>query len=155
MNEKFKVGTLVPDKRTKSISKITEVRPGVGIEVDNIHVYAPDSHEIELWEPEEGDWVRFNNQALQVRKIHKYTDTSKIWFNQLGGLGAYLHEIEPWKPKEGEWCWFYGPGKHELGQFRELHMNGLYYTNDINAFEKCEPFIGELPSFIQNKVKKD
>ena len=71
--------------------------------------------------------------------------------------------VKLWQPEEGEWCWFYfseSVSDHNcltLGKFigfRNKESNALfleYYDTDNNIFasDMCEPFIGNLPSFIK------
>jgi len=60
-----------------------------------------------------------------------------------------------WQPKEGEWCWFYntGEGKPFCGKFVTIIQKNNYTTyrahNAWHECEYCEPFIGELPSFLK------
>ena len=69
----------------------------------------------------------------------------------------FLEECEVWKPKEDEWCWFWNSSLgiwfistlKDFGEYNNLvqyRCNSVYYI-----CEKCEPFIGELPSFLKDK----
>ena len=57
-----------------------------------------------------------------------------------------------WQPKEGEWIVIYPthPTMNKPTSFtvRQYFSNDPYWKLHI---EKCEPFIGELPSFIKDK----
>lgn len=71
--------------------------------------------------------------------------------------------VKLWHPKEGEWCWFYDIGMRtpQLHQFQCFSENEqLNYgerfvekgqERDSWGYDYCEPFIGELPSFIKDK----
>lgn len=72
-----------------------------------------------------------------------------------------LSDVELWQPKEGEWCWFWnGYSKYTLtlGRLAEyskeeklyFSYNGVVYM----SYEYCEPFIGELPSFLKERDEK-
>lgn len=61
-----------------------------------------------------------------------------------------------WQPKEGEWCWFYDDteGTPIFGRFYKQDKdfgNCCYPQHQINSqYSYCEPFIGELPTFLQH-----
>lgn len=68
-----------------------------------------------------------------------------------------LSDVELWQPKKGEWCWFqFAQPKtvnyQILSKFKLSSPCGRYYE-DINGmcFDFCEPFIGELPSFLKEQ----
>ena len=95
-----------------------------------------------------GDWVRNNNNEIfQLEELH-------IWQKDLDFL------VKLWQPKEGEWCWFYNSDNYDsvqltLGKFYGTSSKELKYTYiDMDrqeySSECCEPFIGELPSFIKD-----
>lgn len=74
----------------------------------------------------------------------------------------YSNECELWKPKEHEWCWFWDEGmKPVLSKYvRYLKVlgyvsEGAWYQKEKTGWQYCEPFIGELPSYIQEKEGKD
>ena len=59
-----------------------------------------------------------------------------------------------WMPKEGEWCWMWNDGfdKPYLEKLMKIDKNGKFYAKSVgDRFKHCEPFIGELPSFIKDK----
>ena len=108
-----------------------------------------------------GDWVRsksFENDGNKELLIKKLKVQQQVDF-----VNKYQEEWEFWKPQEGEWCWFYfseSVSDHNcltLGKFigfRNKESNALfleYYDTDNNIFasDMCEPFIGNLPSFIK------
>ena len=104
-----------------------------------------------------GDWViEKSNKELKQIKIEKSECLERK-------LSLYERLCELWEPKEGEWCWFYDiitDDKNKtpyLNQFqrRVMGINGKYTfeckNNNLQAFTYCEPFIGELPSFIKDK----
>jgi hypothetical protein len=86
--------------------------------------------------------------------------------------GSYYDEdCELWQPKEGEWCWY----KRQLCKVLDYNIplmsgNATYYYVRLLSFDTdrdgdrctyrcsmkdvpfvCEPFIGELPTFIKDK----
>ena len=88
-----------------------------------------------------GDWIKSPSAGIFQCKSQASLDNCK------GNYGDW----ELWKPEVGEWCWFWNKGSSEpsLGQFKE-EINGKYYVKrKIYAFDFCEPFIGELPSFLK------
>ena len=103
-----------------------------------------------------GDWVISNNQALKVEAINDMGNPcifDGTWLKEIG-----THEL--WQPKEGEWCWLNKElakitSKDNDGYVTFLKSNGTYsayHKIDTNFISKyCEPFIGELPSFLKDK----
>jgi hypothetical protein len=65
-----------------------------------------------------------------------------------------------WQPQLGEWCWFWNVlnGAYEipvLRKFVKMTEEGFYLADNIVcdwAYTNCEPFIGELPSFIKEHL---
>ena len=75
------------------------------------------------------------------------------------------HKDDKWydvlasQPKEGEWCWFWDEGDYapRLGTYMYTKDNskGLnpkqYVSYSLwESFHHCEPFIGNLPSFLKD-----
>ena len=73
-----------------------------------------------------GDWYETpNGKVLQVKTAVEE--------------GSYIQlDCRKWQPKEGEWCWI----SDESSKRPYLQK----WRNQI--VEHCEPFIGELPSFL-------
>lgn len=98
-----------------------------------------------------GDWVRNNNNEIfQLEELH-------MWQKDLYSL------VKLWRPAVGEWCWF---DKNKLGKFWKKQGTRNYWTlsdfvsisektkipsGDYFVSDYCEPFIGQLPSFIKDK----
>ena len=85
----------------------------------------------------------------------------KVWF---------LHDCEVWEPQEGEWCWVYNVTREipylckviRLEDNYKNRVNDYKFTKavivsrgdtsgDEVGYRFCEPFLGELPSIIDNK----
>ena len=105
-----------------------------------------------------GDWVRLKdkdfNSVFQIELIDEYGNL----FDNTQKYRGEQQYYELWQPKEGEWCWFWDHTDSliVLQQFKEKIVNEsktVYRTTDIAGFEtvfyNCEPFIGELPSFLK------
>jgi len=107
-----------------------------------------------------GDWVRLKysygyekpNKIIEIYEntvllnTNLYPSSDNIW---------YIKDITAWQPKEGEWCWFYDseyPLSYILCKF-ETFDNGFWcrpnFSDTIERFNGCEPFIDELPSFLK------
>ena len=101
-----------------------------------------------------GDWVVDDEGTLlQVDKIRD---------NELAvkGFDLYMDSINfrHWQPKPNEWCWFWDYGTNLktpiFGKFVRK-QEGLYLVeesyegDDMCLHEECEPFIGELPSWLK------
>lgn len=110
-----------------------------------------------------GDWIR-NTEINRIFK-YSYQDLQYDTANP-----QHSKHDEPWQPKEGEWCWF----GQRLGKVLDVFtvqgktkvkstveypvyvMNGrrkeLYETRNDWNIDNVEPFIGQLPSFIQDRT---
>lgn len=94
-----------------------------------------------------GDWVRTPNRDIfQI----KHEIELSGWEITLGG------KAELWEPRAGEWCWFAGGcyGIPTVLRFLKRNSDTRYYGYlrdkfDFRVFSHCEPFIGELPSFLK------
>lgn len=91
-----------------------------------------------------GDWIMLSGgrpwRATEFDIVH---------------LNCY-EDVEQWQPKEGEWCWFKDE-KNTIGSLTQLvgiEEDGTYYgysSCGIPDKAPCvEPFIGELPTFLQH-----
>lgn len=82
-----------------------------------------------------GDWVEI--PSLSTKPVQYRSD--------LCHLG-----LELWQPKVGEWCWFWNSADIELSISPHLGQYGnLSYS--LEFYENCEPFIGQLPTFIKDQ----
>ena len=114
-----------------------------------------------------GDWVqhKYLNTIFQVKDIFKdgYLDciTSlklepRIKWDSCLFQGKYnSDDCVLWQPKEGEWCWFWNKDSEMppvLRRFKQTQKDGAHITkDDCYFYDYCEPFIGELPSFLKDK----
>ena len=106
-------------------------------------------------------------------KEHKVSPYGKINWDAAKEAWKQKFEtkVEPWQPRAGEWCWFFTDKMQldNVGILRKFtQMESDIEDNDmfgceptvsdkeefesIKVFYKyCEPFIGNLPSFIKEK----
>ena len=96
-----------------------------------------------------GDWVieKSTNELKQVKIGKSENEESK--------LALYERLCILWQPQVGEWCWF----KKEFVKVNRIEESGYIYFDTTFGDTKwceesdlsflCEPFIGELPSFIK------
>lgn len=110
-----------------------------------------------------GDWVILNEDKQTLAKVleiyneyifkcrlHFINEGSVVWCSE---MSYYKH----WRPTEGEWCWFWNFNEMPtLEQFREYHdlddYLGNYETLTVKLYQHCEPFIGELPTFLKENT---
>ena len=92
-----------------------------------------------------GDWV-YNT----VSKVYSRVEEDSILLDNYNPNNIF----ELWQPKEGEWCWFYSNFWMDklpiLEQFSHIEDNKFKTKRGVLTME-CEPFIGELPSFLKGK----
>ena len=122
-----------------------------------------------------GDWVR--HPSYGIGKVLTYQTSgpfhtvevkgSSLWGTRSTKDGTFdrwipLTYIEPWEPTEGEWCWFYKeeikpkhigthwaiPNLHKFGKTTESGIQ----TIEGFCYSFCEPFIGQLPSFLKDNT---
>ena len=102
-----------------------------------------------------GDWVK--TKAGFIKQISCLTgdkcDTLSIGNTSVGINVVFKNEIELWQPKEGEWCWFWNRHTNISPLIRKFEyiFNGDFYTNGQMIFTHCEPFIGNLPTFLKDE----
>ena len=92
-----------------------------------------------------GDWVRDTREGMRKPIAQLKENCIALTHPE-----EHAKHFVLWQPKEGEWCWFYKEAyiKHtDLRQFRSKGDEG-YITMDFSYYTTCEPFIGQLPSFI-------
>lgn len=109
-----------------------------------------------------GDWLRVpkHKHIFQFTSTFKEDDIEFIadGYDEIyGQQGWTIDEVELWKPNVGEWCWFSGGcyGIPTVLKFLKQNSDTRYYGYlhdkfDLKVFSHCEPFIGELPSFIKD-----
>ena len=105
-------------------------------------------------------WLKLNEDHLIFKKEINGSEWEKNF--------AFVNKHKIWKPKVDEWCWFFNnktdiPTLAKLIEITTLFdRNKTYivktpscisetsynYSRTMN-FKYCEPFIGELPSFIK------
>ena len=104
-----------------------------------------------------GDWVLEIHSEEIHQIIELFPDVCRIRKPILGiTYSTEYTDLKLWQPQKGEWCWFWnGYSKYTLtlGRLAEyseeeklyFSYNGVVYM----SYEYCEPFIGELPSFLK------
>jgi len=99
-----------------------------------------------------GDWVRHTKSGyIKENPLDKYNLRAYNCDDGFEPLGKYY---ELWQPKEGEWCWFnkqYFVKVHKVDESGCIYFYSLdgMYIDDWEYLNKFEPFIGELPTFLQ------
>ena len=109
-----------------------------------------------------GDWVRIGDKITKVSKIKGdavYMEDGK-WQNK--------NCFELWTPQPDEWCWFLGDDYSDVPVFAKLIKIESIFNRPITymiqnpnsckttygwtptvSMDSCEPFIGELPEYLQ------
>ena len=115
----------------------------------------PENYRIKPEEPKfkVGDWVRDlrDNRVFQINSVNfnlKLSTKNTV----------YVH----WQPKKGEWCWFSNKnGIPTIGQFLSIETDGnrkysATFPNTphpfITYYDYCEPFLGKLPTKLQEAL---
>ena len=88
-----------------------------------------------------GDWVR----NTELNRIFKYSYSDLVYDKANPSHGKH---DELWQPKVGEWVW------SQVGDSKiptVIEVTQQHIDEDWLNSNNCEPFIGELPSFIKDK----
>lgn len=99
-----------------------------------------------------GDWVRDKRIGMK-RTIVQLKENCIALTNPR----EYGTQYELWQPEEGEWCCFHnGTEQFTVAKFQnhtdntDTHFKLVScYGKWTEIFKYCEPFIGELPSFLK------
>jgi hypothetical protein len=124
------------------------------VEDDEFHHFNIDELRIkpERHKFKKGDWVVHNGVAKRVTKaVDGYIDSLD---NEVAVI-MKEESLELWEPEDEKYFWY----KNDLVRFHETQTNlGLllesargcsYYPAEKNFEDYCEPFIGKLPSKIE------
>jgi hypothetical protein len=103
-----------------------------------------------------GDWVR---NIKDVSWIKQLVEVDVLAFNGHPDYCNLGEQFEPWQPQPEEWCWFWSEGsaRPTLAQYKGGGFTAKFRAiestqfHDYTDYDKCEPFIGTLPSFIKEK----
>lgn len=114
-----------------------------------------------------GDWVvdTQDGALYKIKEIKEFpeepmykrftlSNTEETW------IDIYNDEIdtdgwELWQPTIGEWCWFWNNGYEKEPTLAQLKYKGAKLMSTLDGmgyFEYCEPFIGQLPSFLKDNT---
>ena len=86
----------------------------------------------------------------------RYTTDGQL----IKGTNQSLYHARPeiivpkWQPEPGQWCWFWDSKDFApwLGQFEQMNAR-KYRDTESRNWDFCEPFIGELPSYLKEVEK--
>ena len=137
-------------------NKWKDLDKSIGILADRA---CPENYRIKPEEPKfkVGDWV-VNKTSKQriVKKITSttYSDTVTVGNTEVGINVMLINDLELWQPKKGDWCWFWDEilKNPMLLQFERFCSTGFYKyeTNNKLNYQYCEPFLGQLPTNLQD-----
>ena len=102
-----------------------------------------------------GDWVEFDNSVFCVHK--EYNGNRYISEEVANNLANYGKSVTLWQPKEDEYCCFHnGKDQFTVAKFQNHSDNTDTHFKLVSCYGKwteifkyCEPFFGELPSFLK------
>ena len=93
-----------------------------------------------------GDWVDYAGEFYRVHE--EYNGKGNISKEVVNSLVRHDKNVQLWQPKEGEWVWYKKKKRNKLtNNVCELIR---FYWDNVNIGD-CEPFIGELPTFLKDK----
>lgn len=126
----------------------------------------PENYRIKPEEPQfkVGDWVvnKTSKQRIIKKVTSVYSDTVTVGNSTVGINAMLIKDLELWQPKKGEWCWFSIKNRiPTIGQFLSIETDGnrkysATFPNTphpfISYYDYCEPFLGQLPTNIQEAL---
>lgn len=100
-----------------------------------------------------GNWV-VNKESKQriIKKVTSvYSDTVTVGDSTVGINVMLIKDLELWEPKEGDICWFWNKSNiyPRLATFINESLGSYYADTSNDGFDFCEPFIGQLPSYLK------
>ena len=110
------------------------------------------------------DWVTPSGKPFNRFKGIKQISNIKGNSYLIGTSWCVENDFELWTPKKGEWCWFKDRyhKNYILGQYKYTTQSNKFriinddrpikHSMEDNLFDFCEPFIGEVPTAIQEQV---
>jgi hypothetical protein len=107
-----------------------------------------------------GDWVRTKNGVFQIEDIDDHdfiegvVEDVQLYFTDKNERWEWRNNVKLWQPQVGEWCWFWNtnemPTLEQFSKYYDLDDDlGNYEVNTYKLYQYCEPFIGELPTFLK------
>lgn len=99
-----------------------------------------------------GDWVRYITGKTKTVARVDITGEIPNYIGVSTGENVHIEDCELWQPKEGEWCWFWSEGllSPHIMEFTHMGKDGKGFCSGFAGYDYCEPFIGELPSFLKD-----
>ena len=110
-----------------------------------------------------GDWVVYTGGGYCDGEILQITKIDEKGFCTFGSYNKLYHfnKLRRWKPKPDEWCWVFDD-KTQIPYLRKFvcinnnvtrtpasYSYKVEYESDIVSYNYIEPFIGALPSTIE------
>ena len=110
-----------------------------------------------------GDWVIYTGGGYCDGEILQITKIDEKGFCTFGSYNKLYHfnKLRRWKPKPDEWCWVFDD-KSQIPVLRKFvcinnnvtstpasYSYKVEYESDIVSYKYIEPFIGALPSTIE------
>ena len=110
-----------------------------------------------------GDWVVYTGEGYCNGEILQITKIDEKGFCTFGSYNKLYHfnKLRRWKPKPDEWCWVFDD-KSQIPVLRKFvcinnnvtntpasYSYKVEYESDTVSYNYIEPFIGVLPSTIE------
>ena len=117
----FKPGDWVKykDQQDTTIYKVINILPNDLIDIEDTIV---DKYDIELWQPQPGEWCWFLNHKNDLPRLRKFISAS----NPFDRPTVYTTQPDPSTEMSRAYC-------------------------GIESYNYCEPFIGQLPTILKDK----
>ena len=102
-----------------------------------------------------GDWVDYAGEFYRVHE--EYNGKGNISKEVVNSLVRHGKNVQLWQPKEDEYCCFHnGKDQFTVAKFQNHSDNTDTHFKLVSCYGKwteifkyCEPFFGELPSFLK------
>lgn len=102
-----------------------------------------------------GDWV--TSLSGETRQVSDFSDNEGSVIIHSDGFMCYASDCQAWHPKEGEWVWYGNEiveviDSYNLEYIKITRQNSIIYEEV--KYIQLEPFIGKLPSFIDEYTRR-
>ena len=136
-----------------------DLDPSIGILADRA---CPENYRIKPEEPKfkVGDWLIEIHSNSYAKVLDVFTQEVRVKLYDCNSIITTENtDFKLWQPQLGEWCWFWNKDRlPTVAKLAEICNDGnrKYFAIMPNKphplggyYENCEPFIGQLPSYLK------
>lgn len=99
-----------------------------------------------------GDWLIEIHSGSYAKVLEVFTQEVRVKLYDCNSIITTENtDFKLWEPKEGDICWFWNKSNiyPRLATFINESLGSYYADTSNDGFDFCEPFIGQLPSYLK------